>query len=119
MPGLPSIQLSGSRTVLGSTAAWRRRREDLYVHNDSSGTTHEVRITVRDDDGVCHEETYRLAPGQSGCSLDLLSGGQYTVTATLDDGPEATGTALVGDAQARTIVVELTDGDVTVEQGHD
>ncbi|WP_324760815.1 hypothetical protein [Haloarcula montana] len=119
MPGLPSINVSGSRLLLGSTTEWRRRREDLSVHNDSSETAHEVRITVRDDGGVCHEETYRLNPGQSGCSLDLLSDGRYTVAVTLENDTETTATVFVGDTPARTIVVRLTDDDVTIEQGHE
>jgi hypothetical protein len=118
MPDLPSIRVPGGRPVLGSTTRWRRQREDLYVHNASRETTHEVRITVVKRGRTCHEKTYRLRPGQTGCSFHLVPAGRYVVTATVDGGQTATGEVRIGDTPDRTIVVELCDGSVTVGEGH-
>lgn len=118
MPELPSIRVPSARPLLGSTTRWRRQQEDLYVHNASRETTHEVQLTVARHGRVCHEKTYRLGPGQTGCSFHLAPAGRYVVTATVDGDQTATGEVRIGDTPERTIVVELDAGSVTVEEGH-
>ncbi|MFC6976557.1 hypothetical protein ACFQL1_23160 [Halomicroarcula sp. GCM10025709] len=99
--------------------AWRHCREDLYIRNESAATTHEIRVAILDDGRVRHEKTYRLAPGQDGCSVNLLPAGRYTITVTLDGGPSSTATVRVGDTPERTIVAEVADERVTITEGHE
>ena len=99
------------------TARTRRGREDLHIRNHDRTSAYDIRVRIEQSGDPRHRGEYHLRPEQSGCSLTLLSPGEYTVTATLPDGPTARAVVAVSDAPDETIFVAIRDGTVSVAEG--
>jgi len=109
-PSTASDQLSTTDTH----ARWRLESEDLHIRNRDLTVAHDVQVTIRRDDEVYHAADYRLRPGQSGSSVNLLPAGEYTVRASIDDAFAKTAVVRVSDEPDATIVLEIRDGSLRI-----
>ena len=96
-----------------SSSQWRRRREDLRVDNRDN-TSREVTVEVWEGQERRHKASYKLAPGQSGSALTLLTEGEYRVTATADGDQGDEATVRVSDQPDETIGIAIDHGDVVI-----
>lgn len=117
MTKLSVAQMRHKIPVSDSTTRWRQKREDLHIQNHDRNNSHNINITIQDDDSVVHRGDYRLLPDQSGCSIALLSAGQYTVFAAVDETNHATADVHVSDSHTQTIYIKITADSVKIRQG--
>lgn len=103
--------------IRDSTERWRRKKEHLHIQNRDPDTSHDVDVTIRADDDVVHRGEYHLLPAQSGCSVNVVPAGRYTVTASVDDSDRATAELRVSNHIDETICIEVADSAVSIHQG--
>lgn len=96
---------------------WRQKKEDLHLKNLDQHSSHDIDVVIRTDGSVVHRGEYHLLPGQSGCSVNLVPAGRYTVTACVDETDRATTELRVSDHRDRTICIEVEPSSVDVRQG--
>jgi hypothetical protein len=103
--------------IAGRSERWRRKKEDLHIENHDPNTSHDIAVTIRANGSVVHRGDYHLLPDQSGCSVNLVPVGRYTVTATLENKEQATAELRVSDHINETICIDVTENSVSISQG--
>jgi hypothetical protein len=97
---------------------WTARSEDIHLRNHDIADRHSVELVVRDDDGRrVFQNRYHLAPGQAESECDVLGSGSYVVEVYCDGVRRQQRECHIGDRPARTALIELGNGLVSVTEG--
>lgn len=115
---LPSVaRVRNKLPIPDSTERWRRKKEHLHIQNRDTRASHDIDVVIRTDEAVVHRGEYHLLPDQSGCSVNVVPPGSYTVTATVDGTDRATATLRVSDCLDGTICIQVAESSVSIHQG--
>lgn len=110
----------GSPAQSDSPSAFGDDVDAVHVRNYDHAAGHSVRLTVVDDDGrVRLTERCYLAPGQSRRVTGAIEAGAYRLGVQVDGVDRATSRCRLDGSPARTAVVELGNGVVSVTEGAD
>lgn len=96
---------------------WRLQKEDLHIKNEDTDSEHTIQVSITREGSLSHEAQYHLRPGQSGCSVNLLSDGTYTVKAVLDEQQDAVREVTVSDERSQTIFIEVAEAFIEIYEG--
>lgn len=116
MTQLSVAQVRHKLRIPDSTERWRRKKEHLHIQNHDD-TSHDIEVTIRANNTEVHRGEYHLFPDQSGCSVNVVPAGCYTVTATVDDTDRATAQLRVSNHIDETICIDIADSAVSIHQG--
>jgi hypothetical protein len=106
---------SARRTGADSRAA---RSEDVHVRSYAHEWAYDVSVEIATPDGdVAFAADYYLQPGDAESELDALPPGEYEIRATLDNDTRRTATCQVGPSPARTAVIEVGNGVLSLTEG--
>lgn len=106
--------IQGSRGQGAPTSA----TEDVLIRNYDFQWGYDVEIVAEAAaDGTVFEKRYYLQPGGTRREVEVLEPGEYAVRVVLDGDRESAARCQVGDGPDESVLVELGNGAVSVNQG--
>jgi len=94
-----------------------RRSEEIHIRNFDVNQAYDLTITVRDSQGLVFANRYYLTPGKTVSELDRLPAGEYEVQVELDSCRQRTALCEIDETPARTALIEVGNGTVSVTEG--
>jgi len=94
-----------------------RRSEEIHIRNFDVNRAYDLTIEVRDSEGLVFANRYYLTPGKTVSELGQLPPGEYEVQAELDGRRQQTARCEIDGTPARTALIEVGNGTVSVTEG--
>lgn len=92
--------------------------EDIHLRNHDLREGYDIELTF-DGPSRTINRRYYLQPGRAESYRDVVPTGTYEVRATLDNQPVSTRRCRIGDDPARTVLIEVGNGVLTLTEGFD
>lgn len=101
----------------GTEHSVARRSEEIHIRNFDANRAYDLTITVRDSQGLVFANRYYLTPGKTVSELGRLPAGEYEVQVELDGRRQRTALCEIDETPARTALIEVGNGTVSVTEG--